>query len=203
MSVDARRSPPLGLLLGALVAVVATGCSVQRVPISLDASLDTASIAEILVLPVIDARPARLDQVQIARNVGDAVGRLLREHGYFVVEADRFEARPPEALDVRTAEAGALGPLAPADATHMLVVQVDRLERTVDESGEGWIAGLSAALVDRPGNRVLWRDAASAESSLSGMLTVFSRGSRQYEAAVNATRLLLNSLPKKKTTPAT
>jgi len=202
MSMDARFLRLLRPLVWTLVAGAVMGCSGQRAPLTLDPSLDAASISEILVLPVIDARMVRFDQVQIARNVGDAVGRLLREHGYFVVEADRFEARPAETLDVRTAEAGLLGTLAPGDATHFLVVQVDRLERTVDESGEGWIAGLSAALVDGPGARILWRDAASAESSLSGMLTVFSRGSRQYEAAVNATRVLLDSLPRKKSTPA-
>ena len=42
---------------------------------------------------------------------------------------------------------------------------------------------------------MVWRDVAGASSSLTGMFTVFSRGSRQYEAAVGASRLLVESLP--------
>ena len=57
-----------------------------------------------------------------------------------------------------------------------------------------WDARLSAVLVDRPGHRVVWRDVATASSTLGGVLTVFSRGSVQYEAAVNASRLLVQTL---------
>ena len=61
-----------------------------------------------------------------------------------------------------------------------------------------YVALLSGVLVDRPHRRVVWRDIAGASSSLSGMFTVFSRGSRQYEAAVDASRLLVESLPDKR-----
>jgi hypothetical protein len=44
---------------------------------------------------------------------------------------------------------------------------------------------------------VLWRDVEKGTSTLNGMLTVFSRGSRQYEAAVNACRALVDTLPGK------
>lgn len=177
------------------MAAVAIAACAPRTPIDLAPAIDPAAIEEIVLLPVIDARAARFEQVQIARNVADATRRLLREHGYFVVESDRFRERPAERLDLREASAEELVALAPEDADHFLVIQLERLEREIDEDGESYNAQLTAVLVDRDARQVLWRDVASASSSLSGVLTVFSRGSRQYEAAVNAVRALVETLP--------
>lgn len=188
-------------VLPIVLALVMGGCASERVPLSLDASLAPEQIDEVIVLPVIDARPSRLDNVQVARNVGDAMVRFLRERGYFTLSADRFRERPTGPLDMHIASPEQLLPLAPEDSKFFMVVQVERLEPGVDESGQTYDARLAAVLVDRARARVVWRDVATASSHLSGVLTVFSRGSRQYEAAVNASRALVDSLPDKQQKP--
>jgi len=190
-----RRVRFLPLLLAAALG----GCGfASRTPLDLDQSLKAGDIDEVLVLPAIDARPSRLDQVQVARNVGDATVRYLRERGYFTIAADRFEQRPAGPFDLHVATADQLIPLAPEDAKFFMLVQVERLAQGTDANVPTYEATLSAVLVDRPHRRVVWRDIAKAGSSLSGMLTVFSRGSRQYEAAVNASRALVDTLPDKR-----
>lgn len=173
------------------------GCGPQRAALVLDDTLRADEIDEVVVLPVIDARPSRLDQVQIARNVEDATVRFLRERGYFTLAANRFRQRPEGPLDLHVAGPEQLVPLAPEDSRFFMLVQVERLEPGTDEGGQTYDARLAAVLVDRAQGRVVWRDVATASSTLSGVLTVFSRGSRQYEAAVNASRALVETLPDK------
>jgi hypothetical protein len=193
MKIRARRLP----LFSAMFAVILAGCASGRAPLVLDEALEPAAVDEVLVMPAIDARPApqEFEQVQVARNVGDAMVRYLRERGYFTIAADRFEQRPSDGLDLRTATAAQLVPMAPEDAKYFVMVRVERLEHGADPNVPTVEARLSAVMVDRPRARVVWRDVATGRSSLSGALTVFSRGSRQYEAAVNASRELVDTLP--------
>jgi hypothetical protein len=179
-------------------ALTAFGCASGRAPLVLDDTIRPEEIDEVVVLPVIDARPSRLDQVQVARNVEDATVRFLRERGYFTLSADRFRERPSGPLDLHVAGPEQLLPLAPEDSKFFMLVQVERLEPGVDQTGQTYDARLAAVLVDRTKGRVVWRDVATASSTLSGVLTVFSRGSRQYEAAVNASRALVETLPNKR-----
>jgi hypothetical protein len=205
-----------GFVSTLVVLLSLAGCTSPRTPLVIAPALEAEAIREVLVLPVIDARPTRYDHTQVARNVEEAMVRFLRERGYFVTTADTYSVRPTVPLDLHIATAEQLVPLAPEDAQYFLLVQVERLEpggdasqtryaRPIDRAEEGidanvqtWDARLSAVLVDKAGARVVWRDVATASSTLGGVLTVFSRGSIQYEAAVNASRLLVQTLPDKR-----
>jgi len=187
----------LRLFVPVVFAALLAGCG-ARTPLALDETLRPEDIDEVIVLPVIDARPSRLDQVQIARNVGDATVRFLRERGYFTLSTDTFRERPAEPFDLHVAGSDQLLPLAPEDAKFFMLLQVEMLEPGTDGSGQTYDARLAAVLVDRTRGRVVWRDVATASSTLSGVLTVFSRGSRQYEAAVNASHALVETLPDKR-----
>lgn len=201
-----------------LVALVLAGCTSQRAPLALDSSFRAEDVDELLVLPVIDARPDPFQDVLLSRDVGDAMVRFLRERGYFTLAADAYGQRPTGPLDLGRATFEQLVSLAPEDAGYFLVVQIERLEpggkqdssvsdarasaTMVDRPGGNQEvpvvdARLSAVMVDRPGGRVVWRDVATASSSLSGFLTLFARGSRPYEAAVNASKALVETLPRK------
>jgi len=184
-------------LLPLFLAIALAGCTSARTPLVLDDTIRPDEIDEVVVLPVIDARPSRFEQVQVARNVGDATVRFMRERGYFTLAADRFRERPTGPLDLHVAGPDQLLPLAPEDSKYFMLVQVERLEPGVDQTGDVYDARLAAVLVDRARGRVVWRDVATASSTLTGVLTVFSRGSRQYEAAVNASKLLVETLPDK------
>lgn len=189
---------PVLAILSILSIFSIAGCAQQqRAPLVLDDTIRPEEIDEVVVLPVIDARPSQFDQVQVARNVGDATVRFMRERGYFTLAADKFRQRPAGPLDLHVAGAAQLVPLAPEDSKFFMLVQVESLAPGVDDSGQTYDAQLAAVLVDRARGRVVWRDVATASSTLSGVLTVFSRGSRQYEAAVNASRLLVQTLPDK------
>ncbi len=208
----------LAMTLVAMVSLVA--CTSSRTPLAIEPALEAEPVEKVLVLPVIDARPSRYEHTQVARYVGEAMLRHLRERGYFAVASESFNVRPEGALDVHVATAEQLLPLAPVeeDAKYFVLVQVERLEpgvdvnaltrdaRQVDQQEAGavdsnpqrWDARVSAVMVDRPGARVVWRDVATASSSFGGVLTVFSRGSVQNEAAANASRLLVQTLPDKR-----
>jgi len=195
-----RKSLPsvLSLVCAIVLASAAGGCAQQkRAPLVLDETVRPEEIDEVVVLPVIDARPSRFEQVQVARNVEDATVRFLRERGYFTLSASQFRQRPSGPLDLHVAGPDQLLPLAPEDTRYFMLVQVESLQPGMDESGQTYDARLAAVLVDKQRGRVLWRDVATASSTLSGVLTVFSRGSRQYEAAVNASKLLVQTLPDK------
>ena len=74
----AMHRPRIQAFLLGVVLLAAAGCGLTRSPLSLDESLQPQDVEEILVLPVIDARPSRLDHVKVARNVGDAAARMLQ-----------------------------------------------------------------------------------------------------------------------------
>lgn len=181
----------VSIVLGVLLA----GCGFVRKPLVVDSTLNAATIDEIVLLPVLDARPDPTLHVQVARNVGDATLRWLRARGYFTLSAETFAQRPGTPLDLEMATAQQLMPLAPKDARYFMLVQVLGLNVGDDNTGNTYDAKLAGVLVDRAESKILWRDRAKGSSRLSGMLTVFSRGSRQYEAAVNASRALVESLP--------
>lgn|GEM_PF-1793382 len=170
------------------------GCGVRK-PIEVDPQFGTAGVDKIVVLPVIDARSDRLDYVALGRNVGDATSRMLHQKKYRISQSDSYAQHPAGRIDIDSVTAGEVVALVPEDVRYFLVVQVERMDRSIDESGVYYTVWLSGLLVDRERGRVLWRDVASASSHLTGMLTLISRGSSQYEAAVNASRALLETFP--------
>lgn len=202
-----------GLASMCVALILLAGCASQRSPLAIEPALEAETIGEVVVLPVIDARPTRHDHPQVATNVEEAMVRFLRERGYVATSADTYNVRPDGPVDLHVATAEQLAPLAPEGAGYFLLAQVERLEpggdasqtryaRPVDRAEEGidanvqtWDARVSAVLVDKARSRVVWRDVATASSTLGGVLAVFSRGSIQYEAAVNASRLLVQTLP--------
>lgn len=194
-----------------------TGCTTARAPIVVEPELDTTAIPEVVLLPVFDARPSRYDHAEVARNVEDAMLRLLRERGYAVDLASTYNVRPTGPIDVRAATADQLVTFAPERAGYFVFVQVERIEpgmdtisrdkdskptelreEGIDANVQTWDARVSAVMVDRSTSHVVWRDIATASSTLGGVLAVFSRGSVQSEAAVNASRLLVQTLPDKR-----
>ena len=191
-----NRRLRLTIALAATFALSA--CASPRAPLVLDSTLQPDEVDEVMVLPVIDARPTPYELPQVARNVGDAMVRFLRERGYFTIAAEGYATRPHDPIDLHVATAEQLVPLSPEDAKYFVLVQVEKIEPGVDATEQVYDARLSAVMVDRPHSRVVWRDVATGSSTLGGVLTVFAKGSRQYEAAVNASKLLVETLPDKR-----
>ena len=205
----------VGATLVALLPLAA--CTTGRAPIVVEPSLEADVAADVVVLPVFDARPSRYEHAEVTRNVEDAMVRLLEERGYRVYLADTYAVRPSGPVDIRAATADELVSYAPSSAGYFVFAQVERLEPGIDtisrdkdskptelrEEGidanvHTWEARVSAVMVDRGTSRVVWRDVATASSTFGGVLAVFTRGSVQSDAAVNASRLLVQTLPDKR-----
>lgn len=184
--------------------VGATGCNARK-PLEIDPGLASAGFETIALMPVIDARPTpdRFDYVILSRDVTEATARYLREKGYLVAQPDSYAQRQPDAIDIDSVQAADLVPLVREDAHHFLIVQIERMDRTVDEAGVLYYVRLSAVLVDRDARRVLWRDVGSASNTLTGVFTVMMHGSGQFEAAYNAARSLYSTLPARTVPKAT
>jgi hypothetical protein len=214
-----RTSGTTRLVAGATASVLLSlaGCTTARAPIVVEPALETTAVPQVVLLPVFDARPSRYDHAEVARNVEDAMVRLLRERGYAVDLAPTYNVRPTGPIDVRAATADQILAYAPEHTGYFVFVQLERIEPGVDtisrdkdskptelrEEGidanvQTWDARVSALMVDRSTSHVVWRDVATASSTLGGVLAVFSRGSVQSEAAVNASRLLVQTLPDKR-----
>lgn len=177
-----------------LVGVLVSSCStLTGGPISIDRDFKGAPPAEIQLLPVLDARQVKSDHVLVSRNVRDTMVEFLKTKNYrILVEREPLVAPPADLHDLTPEQMAALvagrkGPV--------MLVQVDRMTREREELGETYIVKLSGYLLDAPSSRILWRDSATGESSLNGLLSVLSRGSGEYEAAMNAARRLSASLP--------
>lgn len=181
----------------ALLAVLlaASGCSLERKPILLDPGLEASQVRSVVLLPVLDDRPAPWNNVLVTRSAADAAARALRDRGYEVEVAEAFAERPEHALDLETAGPAELAPLAPAEDRYRVLVQVERLAPSGDAPGAVWEARLAAVLYDQRRGQVLWRDAATAASSYGGILAMIARTTEQYGAVSNAARALVSTLP--------
>ena len=176
------------------VALLVASCGFEHQPIHLDKGFAESSAARVAVLPVVDARIDRFDHQIVVRNVRDAVIRFLEARNYGVDRLRAAATALPADLNEATVEE--LAGLAPADTELFLLVQVDRLELAdTGELGDSYEMRLSGVLIDPRIPAVLWQDRARGESNLTGLLTILARGSKRYEAANNAARRLLATLP--------
>jgi hypothetical protein len=180
-----------GLLF--LGCCLASGCALTDGPISIDGNFEKSPPAEIQILPVIDARQVRSDHVLVSRNVRDTTVEFLKAKNYRVA-VERGDA-PDAPGDLNDLEPEALAALVAGRVGPVLLLQVDRMTREREELGVTYTVKLSGFLLDAPTSKILWRDSATGESSLNGLLSVLSRGSGEYEAAMNAARRLVASMP--------
>lgn len=177
----------------ALTAVCLAGCQFEHQPIHLDKGFAEAPAPGIVVLPIMDVRFEKSDRIIIGRNVRDALLRFLEAKNYAPTLVHEAAAVAP--ADVNDLSAEELAALAPPGTGVFMLVQVDELEVDTGELGDSYEMHLSGVVVDPLGPAVLWRDRARGSSNLTGLLTVLARGSKRYEASVNACRSLMSTLP--------
>ncbi|MFT4571375.1 MAG: hypothetical protein ACI8TX_002483 [Hyphomicrobiaceae bacterium] len=182
------------LVLLAAATLLASGCVPSRRAIQLDGGFAENPSQSVVLLPVVDARFEKLDHVLVSRNVRDAMVLFLREKNYVVKTERSFAVAPRAELgDLSIEELVSLAPEGTQDP--IAIVQVERLQRETEELGLTYRITVSGFLIDPVTKVVLWQDRTVGMSSLNGLLTVFSRGAGHYEAALNAVRSLLVSLP--------
>ena len=124
---------------------------------------------------------------------------MLEGRGYLVsIEAISSPERQVSAGEIAKMDVRELSGLAPADQRYLMFLYIDLLDRGYDTRGERSRVRVRGRLVDAEAKIELWRDEATAESALTGMLSVLSGPGTDFEALYQAARNLFLTLPDRK-----
>ncbi len=153
-------------------------------------------IRNLQLMPVVDIRPDPFDAVNVATQLRSASKRVLERQGYQVsLEPVSTPERPVSAAELRRMDAAQISELAPAGHRYLLVLYVERLDRGYQVTGESSRVRIRGRIVDAEERAEIWHDSASAESALTGILSVLTGPGTKYEALYQAARNLFRSLP--------
>ena len=187
--------------LAALAVVIAVpvartaGCSSTR-KVTVSQALIDRDIRNLQLMPVVDIRPDPFDAVNVATQLRSASKRVLERQGYQVsLEPVSTPERPVSAAELRRMDAAQISELAPAGHRYLLVLYVERLDRGYQVTGESSRVRIRGRIVDAEERAEIWHDSASAESALTGILSVLTGPGTKYEALYQAARNLFRSLP--------
>jgi len=191
------------LLLMLVVCTTVVGCIPRRDPIYIgpELSAENLQIESIAFMPVIDVRPDPFTYVEISTQTRRVGTRILSRKGYEVIpEVLSTPDRKYTAGELAGMNEEELATLGSPERQTLLFVYVEGLEQGVDERGEGSRVTLSAVLIEKAGGRAIWRDRAVGDSNMTGLLTVLTGPSTEYEAVWAAVRMLFATLPSRKNT---
>ncbi|MEE8311729.1 MAG: hypothetical protein V3R77_05690 [Candidatus Binatia bacterium] len=186
----------LALVMG---AGLAAGCGAKREPVYASPKLAQSDVRTLQLMPVIDTRPDPFDAVTAANQFRSASKRVLEGRGYLVsIEAISSSERQVSAGGIAKMDIRQLSDLAPPDQRYLMFLYIDQIERGYDTRGERSRVRVRARLIDAQVQAEMWRDEASAESALMGMLSILSGPGSDYEALFQAARNLFLTLPDRK-----
>ncbi len=184
----------LAVVIAVPVALTA-GCSSTR-KVTVSQALIDRDIRNLQLMPVVDIRPDPFDAVNVATQLRSASKRVLERQGYQVsLEPVSTPERPVSAAELRRMDAAQISELAPAGHRYLLVLYVERLDRGYQVTGESSRVRIRGRIVDAEERAEIWHDSASAESALTGILSVLTGPGTKYEALYQAARNLFRSLP--------
>ena len=184
----------LAVVIAVPVALTA-GCSSTR-KVTVSQALIDRDIRNLQLMPVVDIRPDPFDAVNVATQLRSASKRVLERQGYQVsLEPVSTPERPVSAAELRRMDAAQISELAPAGHRYLRVLYVERLDRGYQVTGESSRVRIRGRIVDAEERAEIWHDSASAESALTGILSVLTGPGTKYEALYQAARNLFRSLP--------
>jgi hypothetical protein len=183
--------PAMGLGLALVV-----GCGAKREPVYASPSFAQSDFRMLQLMPIIDTRADPFDAVTAANQFRSASKRVLGGRGYLVsIEAISSPERQVSAGEIAKMNVLQLADLAPADQRYLLFLYIDQLDRGYDTRGERSKVRVRGRLIDAQVKAEIWRDEATAESALVGMLSILSGPGTDYEALFQAARNLFLTLP--------
>jgi hypothetical protein len=201
-SVRSRQRPFGVILAAALFALVALGCNPARVPEYVsdqfaDARLEIRTIS---LMPTIDVRPDPFANVEIGGQARNASKRLLAGKGYQVIADTASAAKETyPSGQLAAMEVAELAELGDAESDAVMYIYVEKLEQGFRDTGEESRVTVSGVLIDRATKKAIWRDRAVGTSNMTGLFTVLTGPSTEYEAVYQALRYLFATLPKRTT----
>lgn len=179
--------------------ILTGGCSSTRQRVSVSQALIDRDIRNLQLMPVIDTRPDPFDTVNVATQLRAASKRVLERQGYLVsLEPISTPERPVSAAELVRMDAAQISDLAPPGHRYLLLLYVERLDRGYQVTGESSRVRIRGRIVDAEERAEIWHDSASAESALTGILSVLTGPGTRYEALYQAARNLFRSLPNRK-----
>jgi len=185
----------------ALLGLAVASCGPTRLPqyLSADLAEDKIDVTSISLMPVIDLREDQFDNVNIASQARSASKRLLAARGYVVVpDTAATPDRPLSSGELAAMSDAELAELGEAHSPVLLYVYVEKLDREFTDAGEQSRVTVSGVLIDRQTKQPLWRDKAVGQSNMTGLFTVLTGPSTEYEAVYQALRYLFSTIPKRK-----
>lgn len=173
------------------------GCAVapQKKAIHLDSNYKAPEIAEIILLPAVDAR----DDYEVELDVQDTVltwtKHLLKERGYKVkASALREDAGPITKDDCKLGKASWIKELGPSNARWIMVIFLDDLFSKPTFGGTA-SAEVSGFLFDKQTGIVVWRDKGIGRTGQAGVFGMMMKGLMPEEAVLLAIQNLVSSIP--------
>lgn len=209
-----RRRQALGwrgsrrVALVSMLPILALGCSsaaVSQAPATPEA-LAIRSIESIALLPVVF--PGNQQDPRLTKVVFEAMTLSLAEKGHVLERSDGFLAATEVGPQhVQGASAERLTAQLPPNADHFLLCWVDEMSKEASVFSDTASVRLSAVLLDRRNQRVMWRNSIRREGSntlwnfSSGFMLTFVRwlvdDSTQLAVLSGGFRQLLAAFPAK------
>jgi hypothetical protein len=184
---------------GAL-AVLLTGraSGATKHAIYLDPSFEAPVVAEIKVLPMVDARADKSQVSDFEKHVRQKAIKALQKKAY-VVGATETVGDVGEIVeeDLRAPDAAWVKKLGPSDARWVLLLMLLDLKTKVvfGSTGNAEIAGV---LCDKEAGTIVWRDKGIGRAGQGGLIGMAMKGSMDESALDAAVSNLLASVPSRK-----
>jgi hypothetical protein len=183
---------------GASLLALTPACAVpMKQAIHLEPSFQPVSVAEIRVLPVVDARVDKQQKTDIEKHVRGAALKNLQKKGYKALTTN--ELGPAGAIDeeqLKASDAAWIKQLGPAEARFVMVLAVLDIKTrlTFGSTGNAEVTGV---LYDKDAGVALWRDKGIGQAGQGGLAGMLVKGAMDETAVGAAMYNLLSSLPAK------
>lgn len=179
-----------------VLAAFISGCA-PKIPIFLDSSLKPEAIGVITMLPVVDSRIEKKENINIQKEIREVCADLLDDLEYQVRQADTTgEAGEITEDALKVADAQWIRTLGPKDARWIMVIvfQDAASKMTFGSSGNAEVAGY---LFDKMKGAMVWKDKGIGQAGQGGCIGMAMKGTMAGEALRKATKDLMAGFPPK------
>jgi len=180
-----------------LMGLVLSGCASAKSPIYLNPGFKSLAIEEITVLPAVDARLDKTQNVDLQKQIRQTGANFLERKGYQVSQQDDLGGATELTEEILKApDPEWVKHLGPPGARWVMVLTLDDLTTKLTFGSTG-SAELSGVLYDRTGGSIVWRDKGIAQVGQAGLIGMALKGTMGGEAVRTALFNLLASFPKR------
>jgi hypothetical protein len=189
-----------GIAAASLLALAVLSCNPPRVPEYIAEEFADArlTIRTISLMPAIDVRPDPFAHIEIAGQARSASKRLLARKSYLLImDSASMATKTYSSGELAAMDVSELARLGDPASEAVLYIYVEKLEQGFRDTGPESRVTVSGVLIDRTTENAIWRDRAVGTSNMTGLFTVLTGPSTEYEAVYQALRHLFATFPKR------